>query len=149
MLQIDIHGGWRVALYRDDGTLDTNFDVKVWKEKDKIDILEEIRGYLSRKFHESSATAEKEAREFTKSLSRQAAKIKYLEKESDIREGRLRQVEDELQVASASLEEHERMDYGQLAQKLGDKPAELLPHLLKRMLQERIAAVTLLKAVQR
>jgi|MDSY01.1.fsa_nt_gb hypothetical protein len=81
-------------------------------------------------------------------MSRQAYKIKHLEKQSDLDFTRLRELEEELQTANASLEEHERMDYGQLARKLGDKPQELLPHLLKRMLQERIAAVTLLKAVQ-
>ena len=106
-------------------------------EKDKVDILEEIRGYLSRKFTEVSQTAEKEAREFTKTMSRQAYKIKHLEKQSDLDFTRLRELEEELQTANASLEEHERMDYGQLARKLGDKPQELLPHLLKRMLQER------------
>ena len=104
---------------------------------------------MTRKFQEASQNADREAQKARKDFSRHVSKIKHLEKEANHNYTRLRQLEEDLEVANASLEEHERMDYGQLARKLGDRPSELLPHLLKRMLQERIAAVTLLKAISR
>ncbi|GMI25367.1 hypothetical protein TeGR_g5021 [Tetraparma gracilis] len=54
---LEDYGGWKKALYLSGGSVDLNFDIDPWPLKQQVEILKEIKGYLTKTMEAESKEA--------------------------------------------------------------------------------------------